>query len=119
MTTHASPYGANRKLHIAGTDIPAVEGVKGRDGKPAFNQMPTASGEREINASSKKDLMNQISAALSDARSRGGLRMVADETEAQNQERGARFAAAYKDKNIQNFEVIGEVISDTIWETLN
>jgi hypothetical protein len=92
--TIVSPYGpATRIPHIAGTDIPAVDGLRGGGDEPAFNRYATASGQREINASSKKDFMMQIHAMMAHARTDQPMRMrEADQNKAK--ERHAAFKAA-------------------------
>jgi len=111
-----SPYSAPT---IKGTDIPAVDGVTGQGEELAFNRFPTASGNREINASSKRDLMAQISALRTSAMNQGGIR-TANTQEAQEakQERWAAVKEAYASKGDGRFEVMGEVVSEEIWETL-
>lgn len=118
MSDIKSPYTAKRELVIAGTDVPAVDGVLGGGDSPAFNRYATANGDRQINASSKQDLMNQISAVRKSAQAQGGLRYAEVDSKAAN-ERWAQFKSAYRNTaDAKPFQVIGEVMSDEIWETL-
>jgi len=114
-----SPYGgAKRQLVIAGTDIPAVDGLRGKGNEPLFNQYGTADGHRQINASSKADLMAQISAIRQNVQDAGGLRHAMVDAKESN-ERWAAFKAAFANtKDSRPFAVIGEVMSDEIWETM-
>jgi hypothetical protein len=112
-----SPYG-NRTLNIRGTDVPAVDGLKGQGDEPAFNRTATVDGQRQINASSKADLMAQIGAIRRNAQAAGGLRTAEVDSKAAN-ERWAQFKAAYRNtSDSKPMSVIGEVMSDEIWETL-
>jgi hypothetical protein len=113
-----SPYGSSTRIPIiAGTDIPAVEGLRGQGDEPAFGRTRNASGDREINASSNRDLMRQISAMIGNARSDQPMKM--RETDPNKvKARHAEFKAAYGSPSPGNFQVIGEVMSDEIWETL-
>ena len=102
------------KLYMTGTDVPAIEGLRGQGNEALFNQRGTESGDRQINASSNRDLANQISAAIKRARS-GEVRHQADSSA---KERFATFKAAYEDRSNGAWEKLGEVFSDEIWETL-
>jgi len=106
-----SPYGQKQHLVVANTGESAIESLKGLGDEPAYGR------NKEINASSKKDLMANIGGMLKNAQHGGGLRM-ADVDQAAAQERWATFKAAYNDKQSNKFEVLGEVMSDEIWETL-
>lgn len=107
---------SNGKLFLTGTDVPAVDGLKGQGSEPGFSRYATASGDREINASSKRDLMNQIGAFMKTAQS-GGVSRRGDASEAQ--QRFAEFKAAFDNKaDGRPFAVLGEVFTDEIWETL-
>jgi len=113
-----SPYGQrNTHVVVANTGEPAVDTLKGRGDDFAFNRYATASGDRELNAMSKKDAMAQIGGLLRSAQEGGGLR-TAEVDQKASQERWASFKAAYNDKQSNKFEVLGEVMSDEIWETL-
>jgi len=103
---------------MAGTDVPAVDGLRGQGDEKAFSQTRNSAGDREINAMSKQDFMNQVGAIRRNAQAAGGLKHVdVDATKAQ--ERWANFKAAYRDtQDARPFQVIGEVMSDEIWETL-
>lgn len=107
----------SQHIYLTGTDIPAVDGLKGQGSEPGFNRYATASGNREINASDKKDLMFQIGAFMRTARS-GGVSQRADAESAQ--QRFADFKAAFDGAKTDGkpFAVLGEVFTDEIWETL-
>jgi hypothetical protein len=113
-----SPYGSGRPLVLKGTDVPAVDGLKGQGDEPAFGRYATADGNRQINAGSKADLMAQIGAIRRNAQAAGGLRTAEVDSKAAN-ERWAQFKAAYRNtSDSKPMSVIGEVMSDEIWETL-
>jgi len=113
-----SPYGsATRIPHIAGTDIPAVEGLRGAGDAPAFGRYATASGNREINASSNRDWMRQVQAMMVHARTDQPMRM-RETDQAKAKERHADFKAKYASPDQSGMRVIGEVMSEEIWETL-
>lgn len=115
-----SPYGtpAKRQLVIAGSDVPAVDGIRGAGDEPAFNRYATTDGTRQINASSKADLMGQISAIRRNVQENGGLKYAMTDSREAN-ERWASFKSAFANtKDSRPFAVIGEVMSDEIWETM-
>lgn len=117
MSTNDSPYGATRVM-LDGTDVPAVEGLRGQGDEPAFNRYATNDGNRQVNASSTADLMKQIGGMMKHARSDQPLsRQSAADTKAK-QERTAQFKAAYHSKDPSQMTVLGEVMSEEIWETL-
>lgn len=101
---------------MAGTDVPAVDGLRGQGDEPAFGSQPTGSGNREINASSKRDFMNQVGSIMKQAQA-GGVQRRGDAEQAQ--ERFADLKSAFENKsNERPFAVLGEVFTDEIWETL-
>jgi len=119
-----SPYGGRDRTESTRVLVPnndrdnlAVDVLQGQGDEPAFNRYPTADGNRQISASTKADLMAQIGAIRKNAQAAGGLRSV--ETDSKAQERWANFKSAFRDtQNQRPFQVIGEVMSDEIWETL-
>jgi len=88
---------ASAKTLVMGNDpdTQAVDGLPGQGDDPAFNRWPTNDGQRQINASSKADLMAQIGAIRKNAQSAGGLKQ-ADVDQKAAQERWADFKAAYR-----------------------
>jgi hypothetical protein len=102
------------KMMLAGTDIPAVEGIRREGGDLVFAQ---ASDGFQINASSKKDLMNQIAYLLNSYGngrvSRKNQRQAALEQQRNNQV----VAEAYYDRSGDTFQLLGEVVTDQIIET--
>jgi len=102
---------------IAGTDVPAVDGLQGAGDDKAFNIYASQSGNREINASSNKDLMHQISAIIKRANTTQPIKW-SDGNQAAANQRFAEFKAAYRDPDQKPMRVLGEVMSDEIWETL-
>jgi hypothetical protein len=112
-------------LTLAGTDIPAVEGMHGGQrtaaGTPSFSTSPLFAkhGEGfEINAGSKKDLLQQIGFMLDQyggklANSRPTGREAAAEVARRNQV----VAEAFYDKSGDEFQLLGEVVTDQIVET--
>jgi len=110
-----SPYGT-KQIVIAGTDVPAIEGLKGKGDELAFAQHRNSDGHREINASSKSDLMAQIGAIIKQANTHGLKKAEADQK--LQMERHAKLKAAFDSKDVKPFQVLGEVMSDEIWETL-
>jgi hypothetical protein len=97
---------------IRGTDQNAVDVVKGAGNEKAFNLFPTANGDRQINASSKADLMKQIGGIRKSASAMGGIAI----TEESISERNSALKEAYNDPDM--LKKTGEVFSDTVWETL-
>jgi len=103
-------------MMIAGTDVPAVEGLARPDGNKIFANM----GDHfEINANDKKGLMQQIGYLLNNY-GNGKLaesRVSGREKAAQVAERNQALAEAYQDRTGNDFELIGEVVTDQIIET--
>lgn len=119
MADVMSPYGSTRERPLATRaepDMPAVDTLRGQGDEFAFSRLATADGNRQLNAYSKADLMGQIGALRKNAQAAGGLKNVEDSKAAQ--ERWANFKAAYRSAEAKPFQVIGEVMSDEIWETL-
>jgi len=110
-----NPYGNFMQMTDHRTGGAAVDEYRpgGAGSERLFTK--TASGY-EINASSKQDFMTRV-AALQTAISRGD-----DISRRPNQElvqkRTAALREAFSDRKTANFQVIGEALGDTIWETL-
>lgn len=105
------------RLYVAGTDVPAVDGLKGRGEEPLFSNSRNSAGDREINATSKRDLAGQIQAAIAASRS-GQVQSRMDSEEAR--ERFASLKSAYEAPSGagSQWEKLGEVFTEEIWETL-
>jgi len=118
-----SPYGqrtASSKVSVLANqpDELAIDAIRGQGNDPAFGRYVT-SGDRQINASSNKDLMYQISAIRKNAQAAGGLKTV-DADPKIAQERWASFKAAFRNtQDARPFQVVGEVMSDSLNESLS
>lgn len=118
MNEILSPYGGSRMPVLAGTDVPALEGLRGKGDENAYSRSKNSAGGREINASSKADLMAQIGAMIKHAQTDQQIRWT-DEDSKGREERHAALKTAFHDtRDNKPFQVIGEVMSDEIWETL-
>lgn len=103
------------KMMIPGTDVPAVEGLR-RDGGDKF--YASTSNGFQINASSNKDFMHQVSALLNQYN--GQVRSASfknqREAAARAQQNNAELRAAYHAGN-EEFQLLAEVVTDQIVET--
>jgi len=115
------------KMVLAGTDVPAVEGTLGGQvtaaGTPSFSSSPLfasqGNGHFEINASSKKDLMGQIGFLLNQYGNGkiANARTSQKEAALQVAERNQIVADAFRDRSGEDFQLLGEVVTDQIIET--
>lgn len=112
-----SPYS---KVMAHDTSIPAIsqDGLRGGTrvhGNTRLSNDPAFGANGELNASDKKDLMRVIANVIHQAQSGVVTRpnSVEDATL-----RVAELVEAYNDRSGNKFQVLGEVISDEIWETL-
>lgn len=117
-----SPYGASGpgvKVLRSAPDVPAAseDGIRGgvrQDGRTRTSSGPAFGANGELNASSKRELMAAVGHVLEQARQN-----VMTRTDPKTQEmRLAHLREAYSDKSGTKFQVLGEVISEEIWETL-
>lgn len=117
-----SPYGASGpgvKVLRSAPDVPAAseDGIRGgvrQDGRTRTSAGPAFGANGELNASSKRELMAAVGHVLEQARQN-----VMTRTDPKTQEmRLAHLREAYSDKSGTKFQVLGEVISEEIWETL-
>lgn len=118
-----NPYELQRRTgstHIdRRTGAPVVEEFRRESGaQRMFSDSRNSNGDREINASSRRELLAQIgqlhTAIAQGQITRGG-------TPAEIRARFAEFKSAYEDSSPEGketFRVIGEVMGDEIWETL-
>jgi len=117
-----NPYASGPGLKVMrdAPDVPATSqdglrgGIRTASGDMRLSNGPAFGANGEINASSKRDLMRSVGSVL--AQSRANVR-TASSVETANV-RTAMLREAYYDKTGSKFEVLGEVISEEIWETL-
>ncbi len=117
----SSPYstGSNRSIRVMANtkDVPATSqdglrgGVAGR-----LSNLPAFGGNGEINASSKRDLMQQIG-QLIEASSSGQIKTAA-QADQEGIERTAMLKEAFYDRRGDKMQKLGEVFSDEIWTSL-
>lgn len=119
----ASPYALSNpgtvKVMRSAPDVPAtsIDGLRGGvrvAGRQRMSNMPAFGSNGEVNAGSKKELMQAFAQILHQASSEVMERPNISTADAE--ERLAEFREAAGDK--QKFEKLGEVISEEIWETL-
>tara|TARA_R100001132_G_C3267859_1_gene90346 strand:+ start:848 stop:1969 length:1122 start_codon:yes stop_codon:yes gene_type:complete len=117
----SSPYASGPGVKvIRGTDIPATsqDGLRGgirTAGRTMVSDGPAFGSNGEINASSKRELMQSIGHVVHQSRQSVMTRQASAEVQ---QQRLASLREAYADKSGTKFQVLGEVISEEIWETL-
>lgn len=117
-----NPYASGPGLKVMrdAPDVPATSqdglrgGIRTASGDMRMSAGPAFGANGEINASSKRDLMRSVGSVL--AQSRANVRTASSVETANN--RTAMLREAYYDKTGSKFEVLGEVISEEIWETL-
>lgn len=119
----ASPYasGPGVKVMRGAPDVPASsqDGIRGGvrlAGRSHVSAGPAFGANGELNASSKQELMRVIAHVLAESRENVMTTRVASYEDAQM--RLATLREAYADKSGTKFQVLGEVISEEIWETL-
>jgi len=120
----ANPYasGPGVKVMRSAPDVPATSedglrgGVRLAGGRNQLSAGPAFGANGELNASSKRELMQVIGNVLSQARGGSVANKTASAEDAQM--RLATLREAYYDKSGSKFQVLGEVISEEIWETL-
>jgi len=119
----ANPYasGPGVKVMRSAPDVPATseDGIRGgvrlAGGRSRTSAGPAFGSNGEINASSKRELMQAIGQVLSQSRDE----VITKQASIENaNERLAHLREAYFDKSGTKFQVLGEVISEEIWETL-
>lgn len=119
---YASGPGLNKVMRSA-PDVPAnsEDGVRGgvrlAGGRTQLSSGPAFGRNGELNASSKRELMQVIGNVLSQARENVAPAQRHASAE-ESQMRLAHLREAYYDKSGTKFQVLGEVISEEIWETL-
>jgi hypothetical protein len=111
-----NPYVSQRRTAAANgpidrrTGAPAVDEFRNSgNGSRIFSDSRNSNGDREINASSRRDLLSKI-AELQAAVSRGDILTRGDGSDVQ--ERFAEFKSAYEDRSqagSERFRVLGEV----------
>jgi len=115
MTDYNSPY----RVMAHDPSIPAtsIDGIRGgarmANGSIRTSNGPAFGANGELNASSTQELMRVIGKVLQDAQQ---TRVVASPEDASI--RTAQLHDAMADKSGAKFQVLGEVISEDIWETL-
>lgn len=102
------------------TSIPATsqDGLRGGvrvNGSTRWSNEPAFGANGEINASSKKELMQSVGHLVRQASTSVVSRPSSIEEATM---RVAQLISAYNDRSGNQFQVVGEVISDEIWETL-
>lgn len=119
-----NPYSSkNGVKHVmtARPDVPAAsqDGVRGgvrlAGGRTKLSSGPAFGSNGELNASTQQELMQAIGNVLSQSRN-GDVRTASSLEAAQH--RDAMLKEAYADKSGAKFQVLGEVMSEEIWETL-
>lgn len=118
----ASPYssGPGIKVMRDAPDVPATsqDGIRGGvrvAGSSRVSSGPAFGANGELNASSKRELMQVVGHVLASSRES----VTTHRASAENAEmRIAHLREAYADKSGTKFQVLGEVISEEIWETL-
>jgi len=119
----SNPYasGPGVKVMRSAPDVPAAsqDGVRGgvrlAGGRSRLSSGPAFGANGELNASSKHELMQVISNVLSQSRED----VITKQASTENANaRLAHLREAYFDKSGTKFQVLGEVISEEIWETL-
>jgi hypothetical protein len=122
----SNPYspGANRPVRVLANaqDVPATSqnGLRGGvrvGGVTRKSDLPAFGANGEINALSKKDLVAAITHLVKEASAETTVVNPAMTREAAL-ERKAHIVEAFHDRNPQKLQVLGEVYSDSIWETL-
>ena len=119
----ANPYasGPGVKVMRSAPDVPAMseDGIRGgvrlAGGRSRVSAGAAFGSNGELNASSKKELMQAIGHVLSQSRDDVMTKQASIENA---NERLAHLREAYFDKSGTKFQVLGEVISEEIWETL-
>src|SRR5574343_620339 len=123
----SNPY--SRKVMRNAPDVPATsqDGIRGGvriAGKTHASAGPAFGANGEINAGSKKELMAAMGNVVEQASMNVTTRFAhtAEENRGLSPFSGVEKVAsvrdAFYDKNGSKFQVVGEVISDEIWETL-
>lgn len=121
----SSPYapGANKVRRMAAAhDVPAAsqDGIRGGvrvGGVIRQSAGPAFGANGEINASSTKELMQAIANVVT-ASSQQTTVVPRGASKEAAAERTAALVEAYHDRSGEKFQVLGEVYSDEIWETL-
>jgi len=119
MSDFQNPY-SGRVVMASDHSIPAVsqDGLRGARlttaGTLSLSDGPAFGANGQINASSNAELMRNIGAVLKQAQTQT-VRAASVEAA---QMRLAQLKDAYADKSGAKFQVLGEVISEEIWETL-
>jgi len=121
-----SPYAPRTtsavRVMTASHDTPAMSqdglrgGVRLAGGRTAMSQGAAFGANGELNASSKQELMQVVGQLLRQSSEQTTVLPAA--TPEQAQQRVAQLVEAYADKSGGKFQVLGEVISEEIWETL-
>lgn len=117
----SNPYLPNsgrtvRRVLTSARDVPAhsEDGLRGGT-RGKLSALPAFNGAGEINASSKRDAMQQI-AQIMDAASSGTTLSVMSPEE--QKERTAALVEAFYDKSEAGMARLGEVFSEEIWTSL-
>jgi hypothetical protein len=119
MSDYQNPYAA-RTVMAHDYSIPAISqdglraGSVSRSGNVTLSSGPAFGANGELNASSNLELMRSVAAVLKQAQTQT-VRAASPE---QAQMRLAELKDAFADKSGAKFQVLGEVISEEIWETL-
>lgn len=119
----SNPYASGPGLRVMrnAPDVPATseDGLRGGirvAGRSMTSNSPAFGRNGELNASSKRDLMQVVGHVMHQARENVTTSHAVTAEAAQ--QRLATLREAYYDKSGSKFQVLGEVISEEIWETL-
>lgn len=121
----SSPYasGPGVKVMRSAPDVPATsqDGIRGgvrlEGGRTGRSDGPAFGANGELNASTKRELMQVIGHVLKESQ-QNVIARPHQPTPEEAQMRLASLREAYADKSGTKFQVLGEVISEEIWETL-
>lgn len=111
-----SPYS---KVMANDPSVPAIEGLRGGvrvGGRTKMSDGPAFGANGELNATTKRELMQVMAQVLHQAQSNVITRPTQTVEDANM--RLAALVEAYNDRSGNQFQVLGEVISEELWETL-
>jgi hypothetical protein len=122
MAAFDSPYApGSRRVMASSPDVPAISqnglrgGVTLRSGNTSMSNGPAFGANGELNASSKAELLQAISSLVKQSSQSTIVKRASPEDQ---QMRIGQLVEAYADKSGGKFQVLGEVMSEEIWETL-
>lgn len=123
---YQSPYATDantrRRVMANAPDVPAAsqDGLRGGimlpSGQTRMGNGPAFGANGQLNASSKQELLQVIGQLFQQTQHNTVMRKQASREE--QEMRLAQLIEAYNDKSGSKFQVLGEVVSEEIWETL-